>query len=197
MKKKLIIFVMFIFLINAFSWGDQKKDTTPSLFFSPQIDLFGYVATESPFDVFPHMGFGLDAKITKRFSLGWHIFYSQWSDYLGLYCGRYDFEVLRPSLELIYSLQVQNKTLNLIGGIGFSYNFVSIENELCNECPEDLGNHMSVSPFIGYYLYLIDSQSGLIKSSCISVRLSTKCYIILNGDFSGFQVMSGLGFGFK
>jgi hypothetical protein len=155
------------------------------------------VSTDTPFDVFPHVGFGLDVKITKHFSLGGYIFYSQWSDYLGLYCGRYDFEVIRPSLELTYSLPVvRNETLNLIGGIGFSYNFISIENELGNECPEDLKNHVSVSPFIGYYLYLIDNKSGLIKSSGVSVRLLTKCYTIINGDFSGFQLMFGLGFGF-
>jgi len=196
MKKKFVFFAVFVLIINFYVLGNQEKSSTP-VFFSSQIDLFDYASTDAPFDVSPHFGFGLDIRLTKKFSLGGYIFYSKWSDYLGMYCGKFNFKVIRPSLELSYSLPVVNKkTFHLLGGVGLSYNFIDIKNELGNECPLELENHFSISPFAGYYLYLIDKKSGLIKSSSISMRLFTKCYAILNGDFSGIQLMFGLGVGF-
>ena len=194
MKTKIFYFLVIPTLFPLFICSDSQNDENFSSFFSVQVGLNPYTATKDPFDRSPYLGLGYETLLSDKIGVGGSIFYGKWSDYLGMFCGKFTFKVVRPSLDLIYHFNLKNlKNADLFGGASVAYNFVTIDNELGNECDEELKNHLSVSPFAGVRFYLFKKGSDLLKR----IAISAKVFWTVNGEFSGVYGVAGISFGIK
>ena len=189
MKTKILSFLLILTLFPLFISPDSIKNDHGSKFLFAQVGLNSYTGTDDPFDRFPYLGFGFEICVKDRFGVGGSIFYGKWSDYLGMYCGKFTFQVVRPSLDLTYHFNLKDfKKVELFGGANFGYNFIRVDNELNNECDSDLKNQVSISPFVGCHLYFFEKASSFLKRMAISLKL----FWTVNGDFSGIYGMAGI-----
>lgn len=200
MKKTVLFSSVVIFFVIALlaptivsASPQDTKFSKGSVFLTAQIGLNSYAATDDPIDQmqFP-LGASCEFSLTDNIGIGGTIMYEKWSDYLGCFCGKFTFNVYKPSLDLIYHLNVgEARGLDFFTGINLGYSFVSVSNELGNEDISGLKDELHVAPLIGAHLYFWENASSFLNR----VMITAKTGWSVTGDFSG--VFGSLGITFK
>jgi hypothetical protein len=150
-----------------------------------------YVATDTSFDGAGNLGAGYEFMVTPRIGIGISWTFSQWHDYLGMYCGKYTVNVQRPALDLSYYLTSRSaRRLVPFASLSLCYNKIDMTNELCNPYDGNVRSHFALVPGFGIHLLLWHLKSG--KRIVLSLRLS----YALNGPFDNPSGFWGLGFQF-
>jgi len=188
-----LFFIAVLASTQAFASPQDTKFSKGSVFLTGQIGLNSLAATEDPIDelAFP-LGASLEFSITDNIGIGATIMYDKWSDYLGLFAGKFTFTVYKPSLDLIYHLNIgEAQGLDFFSGINLGYSFVSVSNELGNEDISGLKDELHVAPLVGAHLYFWENTSGFLNR----VMLTAKAGWSVTGDFSG--IFGSLGITFK
>ena len=189
MKTGITILSLFILLIPLFTGIGSADSNKNSWVLFVQTGINAHTATENPFERFPSMVLGFEAGLGGRLGIGGSLLYTKWSDYLGLFCGKFSFHTFRPSLDLSYHFFVtEQNTIDLFGGTSLAYNLIRTVNELDNQCQGGPKNHLNVSLFLGSRFFLFSKAQGILKKIAVSLKLSW----ILNGDFSGLYALAGL-----
>jgi len=120
--------------------------------------------------------------------------FDKWSDYLGMFGGKWTFRVFKPSLDIIYHLNVEKmKGLGLFGGASLGYSLLSISNDLGNEYMGELKSEPHFAPFLGLRLYLWEDQPGFFNK----LMITSKVYWSVTGDFSGVSGAIGITYRIK
>ncbi len=197
MKKAVLLhFVtcIFVFLVLALSSASAAiqldKFTRGSMYATGQIGLKSYVVTAEPFDSFPFpIGGSFVFFISDNLGLGTTIMYEKWCDYLGCYCGKFTFHIIKPSLDLIYHLDIPDiKGLSLFTGANLGYSILSVSNVLGNDYMGDLKSEPHIAPFIGTHLYFWENSSGFFSRILLTLKVSWSVI----GDFSGVYGTVGI-----
>ncbi|UCH95879.1 MAG: hypothetical protein JSV88_03275 [Candidatus Aminicenantes bacterium] len=188
-KSKPCFFLLILTLVTFFLQGSPGKFEKGKMLFTGQIGYIGYTGTQDPFNTFPFpLGVNFEAGLSEHIGIGGTVFYGQWSDYLRMFCGEFKFRVIRPSLEIIYHLNlnpagIKTHPLDIFSGASLGYNFTCVRNVFGNPCNvEKIKNHLNVSAFIGIH-YFIGKLAGTVK-----------LYWTVNGEFSGLSGTVGITF---
>jgi hypothetical protein len=201
-KKTVLLFiaifvvVFFVFALNPVSAsGGTQKSSKGSMYVTGQIGLNSYVETAEPFDSMPFpVGASYEFFITDNIGLGGTVMFDKWCDYLGLYCGKFTFRVIRPSLDITYHFKTEAiKGLDFFAGTNLGYSILSVSNELCNDYPGDLQSEPLVAPFIGTHLYFWENVSCFLDKILVTFKVSWS----LTGDFSGIYGAVGITYKIK
>lgn len=202
MKKK-ILFLSAVFLLFSVVSVSMPVSASPqdtkfskgSVFLTGQIGLNSLAATDDPFEQmqFP-LGASFEFSLTDNIGVGGTIMYDKWSDYLGCFCGKYTFKVYKPSLDLIYHLNVgEAQGLDFFTGINLGYTFVSISNELGNENISGLKDEIHAAPLMGAHFYFWENASSFLNRVMITAKVAWSA----TGDFSGIFGLIGITFKLK
>lgn len=200
MKKKILfLFVVFLFFsvvsisIPVSAAPQDTKFSKGSAFITAQIGLTSYAATEDPIEQmqFP-LGASCEFSLTDNIAIGGTLIFDKWSDYLGCFCGKFTFKVYKPSLDLIYHLNVgEAEGLDFFMGVNLGYSFVSVSNELGNEDISGLKDEPHIAPLIGAHFYFWENASGFLNRIIITAKAGWS----VTGDFSG--IFGSIGVTFK
>ena len=168
----------------------QDKFSERSMYVTGKIGLNSYVHTDEPFDSFPFpVGGSFVFLLSDDLGLGTTIMYEKWCDYLGCFCGKFTFHIIRPSLDLTYHLDIPDaKGVNLFVGANLGYSILSVTNELGNDYQGDLKSEPHVAPFLGLHLYFWENSSGFLSRILLTLKVSWS----VTGDFSGVYGAAGI-----
>jgi len=199
MKKKILflsaVFLLFSVVSVSIPVSASPQDTKfskGSVFLTGQIGLNSLSATDDPFEQmqFP-LGASFEFSLSDNIGIGSTIMYDKWSDYLGCFCGKYTFKVYKPSLDLIYHLNVgEAQGLDFFTGINLGYTFVSVNNELGNEDISGLKDEIYAAPLMGAHFYFWENASSFFNR----VMITAKAGWSVTGDFSGIFGLIGITF---
>ena len=118
--------------------------------------------------------------------------FDKWSDYLGMFGGKWTFLVFKPSLDITYHFNVKKiEGLNLFTGASLGYSIVSVSNELGNDYTGDLQSEPHIAPFLGTHLYFWENLPGFFNNLLVTFKV----YWSVAGDFSG--VYGGVGITYR
>lgn len=195
-KSILLLIVLFVFLFLVFSSSpasaavQSEKFSDGSMYVTAQIGLKSYVATAEPFESFPFpIGGSFELMISDNLGLGMTIMYDKWCDYLGCYCGKFTFRVIKPSLGLAYHFDTPDiEGMNFFAGANLGYSILSVSNELGNDYWGDLKSEPHIEPFLGTHLYFWENLSGFFSRFLVTLKVSWS----VTGDFSGINGTIGL-----
>ncbi len=192
----LSVLVFFVLILNPISALSQTKMFTKgSMFIMGQAESKSYVATTDPFDIMPFpVGIGYEFLLTDNIGLGGTLFYDKWSDYLGMFGGKYSFHVFKPSLDISYHLRIDGlKGLSFFSGVSLGYTFLSVNNELGNDYPGDLRSESYFAPFLGTHISFSNNPSGFVGRFLVTL----KAYWSMTGSYSGITGAVGLTYRIK
>jgi hypothetical protein len=169
--------------IPVFASPQDTKFSKGSLFLTGQIGLNSLAATDDPFDTWPlPLGASLEFSLSNHIGIGATIMYDKWSDYLRLFAGKFTFTVYKPSLDLIYHLNIgEAQGLDFFTGINLGYSFVSVSNELGNEDISGLKDEPHIAPLFGAHLYFWENAANFLNK----IMITAKAGWSVTGDFSG------------
>ena len=156
-----------------------------------RVAVTGIAVTGDPFDELPLTAAGIRTGLTPRFSLEATLGAGRWSDYLGIYGGKYNFKLIRLGGGVHYSLWSQeSRLINLRAGIRFLYYFLRVDNDLGNPYPGDLESCLAVVPTLVLDFSPFYRNSGFLGRL---ILIGTLEYPV-NGGFSTVTGSVGLGF---
>jgi len=161
-----------------------------SLFLSVRLGLTSFAETDEPFDVrdFP-LGVSLEYGISEHWILGAGAILGGWSDYLGMFGGRYDFRIIRTSLNLAYLIHPGGISgLNVRAGMDAGFDIFSVKNELGNEYPGDLKGGPVLAPFVAADVFPWPNTRGFLGRWGLTAQAGWA----LVGDFRGGYVVVGM-----
>lgn len=202
MKKTVLLFiaifvlVFFVFALNPVSASSgTKKSSKGSMYVTGQIGLNSYTATADPFDSMPFpAGASYEFFLTDNIGLGGTVMFDKWCDYLGCFCGKFTFRVVKPSLDITYHFKTEEiKGLDFFTGANLGYSILSVSNELGNDYTGDLQSEPHVAPFLGTHLYFWEDVSGFLDK----ILVTLKVYWSVTGDFSGIYGTVGITYKIK
>ncbi|MDH4272906.1 MAG: hypothetical protein OEW18_13120 [Candidatus Aminicenantes bacterium] len=196
MKKTLLIALSF--LVFASNPVRASEETRPfpkgSMFLSGLFGLNTMVRTADrfadPFDTLPFpLGAGFEVMLTDNIGVGGTLMYDQWSDYLGMFGGKWTFRLFKPSFDFAYHFGTERfRGLDFFAGANLGYSFVSVSNMLGNNYDGSLESEAHVAPFVGVNLnFWPNSRSFLGRLS-----VTFKAAYSVTGRFSGFYGATGL-----
>ena len=165
------------------------------MFLTGQIGMNSYVSTDEPFDSMPYpIGGSYEVLLTDHIGLGSTIMFDRWCDYLGCFCGKYTFRVIKPSLDISYHFNFEKtEGLNLFTGANLGYSVLSVNNELGNDYIGDLQNEPHFAPFLGMHLYFWENLSEFFGRILVTLKIHWS----VTGDFSGIYGTLGITFKIK
>jgi hypothetical protein len=176
-------------------WPSSKG----AMFLTGQVGLNTMVRTADrfadPFDtmLFP-FGAGFEAMLTDNLGVGGTMMYDQWSDYLGMYGGKWTFRLFRPSFDLAYHFAPEKiRGLDFFGGVQLGYTFVSVSNMLGNSYDGSLKSEAHLAPFVGMNLNFWPNSRGFLGRLSVTFKASYS----VTGRFSGFYGATGLTYRLK
>lgn len=190
----LCLFLMIVPASTRVSASPQdSKFSKGSVFFTGQIGLNSLAATEDPIDTWPlPLGASFEFSLSNHIGIGGTFMYDEWSDYLRCFCGKYTFKVYKPSLDLIYHLNIgEAQGLDFFTGVNLGYSYVSVTNEMGNEDISGLKDEAHVAPLLGAHFYFWENASSFLNR----VMITAKAGWSVTGDFSG--IFGSLGITFK
>ena len=202
MKKAVLllitIFVLafFVFALNpVLASSRAKKSSKGSMYVTGQIGINSYVATADPFDSMPFpIGTSYEFFMTDNIAIGSTVMFDKWCDYLGCFCGKFTFRVIKPSLDITYHFKMEKiEGLDFFTGANLGYNILSISNELGNDYMGDLQSEPHIAPFLGTNLYFWENLSGFFDK----ILVTLKVYWSVTGDFSGVYSTVGIAYKIK
>ena len=204
MKKAfLLLIVMFVLAFSAFALNKYdieevkigKKFAKGSMYVTGQIGINSYVATDDPFNALPFLlGASYEVALTDNIGIGSTVMFDKWSDYLGMFGGKWTFLVFKPSLDITYHFNVNKmKGLNLFTGASLGYSILSVSNELGSDYMGELKSEPHFAPFLGFHLYFWENSPGFFNK----LMITSKVYWSVAGDFSGLSGAIGITYKIK
>jgi len=202
-KAVLLLIVMFVLVFSAFALNKDdneeekigKKFAKGSMYVTGQIGISSYVATDEPFNALPFpLGASYEVALTDNIGIGGTVMFDKWSDYLGMFGGKWTFLVFKPSLDITYHFNVNKmKGLNLFAGASLGYSILSVSNELGSDYTGELKSEPHFAPFLGLHIYFWESLPGFFKN----ILITSKVYWSATGDFSGVTGAVGITYRIK
>ena len=202
-KAVLLLIVMFVLVFSVFAFNKDdieeekigKKFAKGSMYVTGQIGINSYVATDDPFNTMPFpLGASYEVALTDNIGIGSTVMFDKWSDYLGIFGGKWTFRVFKPSLDITYHFNVNKmKSLNLFTGASLGYSILSVSNELGNDYMGELKSGPHFAPFLGLHLYFWENSPGFFNN----LLVTSKVYWSVTGDFSGVSGAIGITYKIK
>jgi len=204
MKKAVLLFiVIFVFAFSAFALNkddmeeerDGKQFAKGSMYVTGQIGINSYVVTDDPFNTMPFpLGASYEVALTDNIGIGSTVIFDKWSDYLGMFGGKWTFRVFKPSLDITYHFNVNKmRGLNLFAGASLGYSILSVSNELGSDYMGELKSEPHFAPFLGLHLYFWENGPGFFDN----LLVTSKVYWSVTGDFSGVTGAIGITYRIK
>jgi len=204
MKKAVLLFiVIFVFAFSAFALNkddmeeerDGKQFAKGSMYVTGQIGINSYVVTDDPFNTMPFpLGASYEVALTDNIGIGSTVIFDKWSDYLGMFGGKWTFRVFKPSLDITYHFNINKmKGLNLFAGASLGYSILSVSNELGSDYMGELKSEPHFAPFLGLHLYFWENGPGFFDN----LLVTSKVYWSVTGDFSGVTGAIGITYRIK
>jgi hypothetical protein len=192
-----IAFILVLFFITAApvsAFDGEEKFARGSMYMAGQIGFNSYVTTDDPFESLPFpLGASYEFLIADNIGIGASLMFDKWSDYLGMFGGKYTFWVFKPSLDITYHFHINRvKGLNLFTGANLGYSLLSVSNVLGNPYDGDLKNEPYVAPFFGTHIFFWENSSFLNR-----FLVTLKVYWSVLGDFSGVYGTFGITYKIK
>jgi hypothetical protein len=201
MKKAILVALSFlVFALNPVRASDETRPSPKgSMFLTGQAGLNTMVRTADrfaePFNTMPFpLGAGFEVMLTDHIGVGGTLMYDRWSDYLGMFGGKWTFRLIRPSFDFAYHIGAgRMRGLDFFAGAQLGYTFVAVSNMLGNSYDGSLGSQAYLAPVIGVNLnFWPNSQSFLGRLS-----VTFKAAYSVTGRFSGFYGATGLTYQLK
>ena len=202
-KAVLLLIVMFVLAFSAFALNKDdieevkigKKFAKGSMYVTGQIGINSYVATDDPFNALPFLlGASYEVALTDNIGIGSTVMFDKWSDYLGMFGGKWTFLVFKPSLDITYHFNVNKmKGLNFFTGASLGYSILSVSNELGSDYMGELKSEPHFAPFLGFHLYFWENSPGFFNK----LMITSKVYWSVAGDFSGLSGAIGITYKIK
>jgi hypothetical protein len=202
-KAVLLLIVMFVLVFSAFALNKDdieeekigKKFAKGSMYVTGQIGINSYVATDDPFNAIPFLlGASYEVALTDNIGIGGTVMFDKWSDYLGMFGGKWTFRVFKPSFDITYHFYANKmKGLNLFTGASFGYSILSVSNELGNDYVGELKSEPHFALFLGLHLYFWENLPGFFNN----LFVTSKVYWSVAGDFSGVSGTIGITYKIK
>jgi hypothetical protein len=202
-KAVLLLIVIFVLVFSAFALNKDdiekekigKKFAKGSMYVTGQIGINSYVATDEPFDTMPFpLGASYEVALTDNIGIGGTVMFDKWSDYLGMFGGKWTFLVLKPSFDIAYHFYPDKmKGLNLFTGVSLGYSLLSVSNELGSDYEGELKSEPHFAPFLGLHLYFWENLPGFFNN----LLVTSKIYWSVAGDFSGVSGAIGITYKIK
>jgi hypothetical protein len=195
----LIVVLILIFLVLAVIpvsvFGQAEKSCKGSMYVTGQMGVNSYVATEEPFDSLPFpMGAAYEVFLSDNIGIGGTVMFDKWCDYLGCFCGKFTFRVIKPSLDITFHFNTRKiEGLDFFAGTSLGYSFLSVSNELGNDYIGDLKSEPHVAPFLGIHLNFWRGVNGFFDRTLLTIKV----FWSLMGDFSGAYGTIGITYGIK
>lgn len=201
MKK--IFLVALSAMIFALSPVVASDGTRPapegSMFLTGQFGLNTMVRTADrfaePFEKLPFpLGIGFELMLTDHIGVGSTLMYDQWSDYLGMFGGKWTFRLLRPSFDCAYHFGPRGgRGLDFFTGVQLGYTFVAVSNMLGNSYDGSLKSEPHLAPFAGVRLNFWRNSSGFLGRLSVTLKVAYS----MTGRFSDAYGMAGLTYRLK
>jgi hypothetical protein len=190
-----ILVLAFLVLFPSSASCQSKKFAKESMFLTFQIGTNSYVVTDEPFNSLPFpIGGSFEFCLSDNIGIGGTLMFDKWSDYLGMFGGKYTFLVFKPSLDLTYHFDIDGvEGFNLFSGLSLGYSLLSVTNNLGGEYMGDLRNEPHIAPFLGAHLYFWEDVSDFMER----VLVTLKIYWSVTGDFSGVCGAVGITYQIK
>lgn len=148
-----------------------------------------------PFDTMPFpFGASFELMLTDHIGLGGTIMYDQWSDYLGMFGGKWTFRLFRPSIDWAYHFGPgKMRGLDIFAGAQLGYTFVAVSNMIGNNYDGRLKSEVHLAPFIGAHLNLWPNNRGVLGRLSVTFKAAYSA----TGHFSDVYGMAGLTYRLK
>jgi hypothetical protein len=172
---------------------DAGQFAKGSIFLTGQIGLNTMVRTADPFaepfDAMPFpLGASFEVMLTDAIGVGGTVMYDQWSDYLGMFGGKWTFRLFKPSFDMAYHFRALNiRGLDLFAGANLGYSFVAVSNMLGNTYGGSLKNEPHLAPFIGINLHFWPNSPGFLGRLSVTFKAAWS----VTGHFSGVYGLAG------
>lgn len=174
--------------------GEGNRPSQGSIYLTGQIGLNTYVRTADPYaDPFDAQrlpwGASFELRLTDHLGLGGTVMYDRWSDYLGMFGGKWSFRLFKPSLDIAYHLNTEKLDgLDLFAGANLGYSILSVGNELGNTYTGRLKSEPHLAPVLGAHLNFWKNAPGFLGR----LSLTMKVHWSVGGQFSGVYGTIGL-----
>ena len=202
-KAVLLLILMFVLAFSVFALNKDdieevkigKKFSKGSMYVTGQIGINSYVATDDPFNALPFLlGASYEVALTDNIGIGSTVMFDKWSDYLGMFGGKWTFLVFKPSLDITYHFNVKKmKGLDLFTGASLGYSILSVSNELGSDYMGELKSEPHFAPFLGLHFYFWENLPGFFNN----LLVTSKVYWSVTGDFSGVSGAIGITYKIK
>ncbi len=202
-KAVLLLTLIFVFVFYAFALNmddmeekiDRKQFVKGSMYVTGQLGFNSYVATDEPFNALPFpFGASYEVALTDNIGIGGTIMFDKWSDYLGIFGGKWTFRLFKPSLDISYHFNLNRmRGLNLFAGASLGYSLLSVSNELGSDYDGELESELHFAPFLGLHLYFWENLPGFLKN----LLVTSAVYWSVTGDFSGVTGVVGITYRMK
>jgi hypothetical protein len=201
MKKTFIVTLSLLVLALNLVWAsdETRPFSKGAMFLTGQFGLNTMVRTADrfadPFDTMPFpFGAGFEVMLTDNVGIGGTMMYDQWSDYLGMYGGKWTFRLFRPSFDCAYHFGPEKtRGLDFFAGAQLGYTFVSVSNMLGNSYDGSLKSEPHLAPFVAVHLNFWPNSRGFLGRLSVTIKAAYS----VTGRFSGFYGATGLTYRLK
>jgi hypothetical protein len=201
MKKAILVALSFlVFALNPVRASEETRPFSKgSMFLTGQAGFNTMVRTADrfadPFETMPFpLGAGFEVMLTDHIGVGGTVMYDQWSDYLGMFGGKWTFRLIRPSFDFAYHFSPErSRGLDFFGGAQLGYNFVAVSNMLGSSYDGSLRSEAHLAPFIWVHLNFWPNSQGFLGRLSVTFKGAYS----VTGRFSGFYGATGLTYRLK
>jgi hypothetical protein len=191
--------------ILVFAWnpvsasGETGQLGKGSISLAAQIGLNTMVRTADrfaePFDAMPvPLGACFEIMLTDNIGIGGTIMYDRWSDYLGMFGGKWTFRLFRPSFDVAYHIGTQKtRGLGFFAGANLGYSFISVSNMLGSTYEGNLKSELYLAPFAGINIHFGRDSAGFPGRLAVTFKAAWS----VTGQFSGVYGVAGLTYRLK
>jgi hypothetical protein len=192
-------------LLLAFAWNpvfaaaEAGEGARSSLSLTALAGLNTMVRTADrfaePFDTMPvPLGAGLEVLLSGNIGIGGTVMYDQWSDYLGMFGGKWTFRLFRPAFDVAYHFRTREiRSMGFFVGAELGYNFVSVSNMLGNVYEGDLKSEPHLAPFAGINIHFRRDPASFLGRLAVTVKAAWS----VTGKFAGVYGLAGLTYRLK
>ncbi len=187
-------------VILAFAWNpvfaaaEDGEGAKGSVCLTAQVGLNSMVRTADrfaePFDAMPvPLGAGFEVRLTDNIGIGGTVMYDQWSDYLGMFGGKWTFRLFRPTFDIAYHFRAREiRSLGFFAGAELGHNFVSVSNMLGNVYEGNLKSEPHLAPFAGVNVHFRRDPAGFLGRLAVTFKAAWS----VTGRFAGVYMLAGL-----
>jgi hypothetical protein len=195
-----IALFILVFVLNPVCVsGEAGQLGKGSISLTAQVGLNTMVRTADrfaePFETMPvPLGACFEVMLTDNIGIGGTIMYDRWSDYLGMFGGKWTFRLFRPSFDIAYHFRTQKiGGLDFFTGANLGYNFVSVSNMLGSTYQGSLKSEPHLAPFVGIDLNFWRNSIGFLGRLSVTFKAAWS----VTGHFSDVYGTAGLTYRFK